>query len=172
MLNKTDSVPFHLIVGTHALRSLWVLIQRRHCTQTLCYNQPWICCPYYECGKLLLLPAVCRNGRLSQFCSGRTGKTFFSPLYSLCCCCSVSGKRGCSNLHCFACWLMLCLWERAQCEVNSCASQYHCIPLFSVSSLSVCYSALVRTKLLCWRWCHCLLCENSCVPKIVIIELS
>lgn len=39
------------------------------------------------------------KGRLSQLCSGRTGKTF-SPLYALCLC-SVSGKRVCSNLHRF-----------------------------------------------------------------------
>lgn len=110
---------------------------------------------------------VCANGRLSQFCSGRTGKT-----YTLCSlCCLVSGKRGCSNLHCFACWLMLCLWERcAWCEVNSCALQYHCIPLFSVSSLSVCYSftgkGKARTKQLCRMWCHYLHSENVPIGKV------
>lgn len=119
----------------------------------------------FDCYQLCAVMGDCHSFALVGL------ERLFSPLYSLCCCCLVSGKRGCSNLHCFACWLM-CLWERAQCEVNSCASQYHCIPLFSASSLSVCYSALVRTKLLCWRWCHCLLCENLCVPKIVIIELS
>lgn len=70
---------------------------------------------------------VCGTGRLWQFCSGRTGRTFsLHSLFDL-----FSGKRGCSNLHCFACWLMLCLWERwAWCEVNSCALQYHSIPFF------------------------------------------
>lgn len=104
---------------------------------------------------------VVGKGRLSQFCSGRTGKTF--ALLSALFLCSVSGKRECSNLHRFACWLMLCLWKRcAWCEVNSCASQYHCIPLFLVSSLFVLISlflnwwgqrSFVGRR---WRWCHCL----------------
>lgn len=109
---------------------------------------------------------VCGIGRLSQFWSGQTGKTF--SLYSLCC--LVPGKRGCSNLHCFACWLM-CLWERcAWCEVNSCALQYHYIPFFSFlfppfQCVILCCKGKARTKQLCRMWCHYLHCDKLSIQS-------
>lgn len=158
MLNKTDSVPpaFHIIVGTHALWFLWFHIHRRryfalkalaatYSTVYKIWRLPYrlqmqgsfsywykLCVWYWETVTVLLW---------SEWKD-------FPPLDSLCC--SVSGKRGCSNLHCFACWLMLCLWERcACCEVNSCALQYHCIipyflfPLFLLLKLRLEQSSFV-----------------------------
>lgn len=137
---------FHIIVGTHALWFLWVLIHRRRYyalkAPTAIYARSDLARQttnveiIYYCYQL----CACGIGRLSQFCSGQTGKSF--PLCSLRC--LVSGKPRCSNLHCFACWLMLCLWKRsAWCEVNSCALQYHCIPFFFLFPLFQCV-------ILCW----------------------
>lgn len=68
----------------------------------------------------LLVPAVCVwYWETVTVLLWSDWKDFFLLLFV---CCLVSWKRGCSNLHRFACWLMLRLWEGcAWCEVNSCA---------------------------------------------------
>lgn len=56
------------------------------------------------------------------------------PLFALCFSAQFLGSGCVLTCIAFACWLMLCLWERrAWCEVNSCASQYHRIPLLPLS---------------------------------------
>lgn len=175
--NWFSSLAFHLTVGTHALRSLWVLIHRGRYfalkpfatmyTRSDFAIRTTISETSFYCYQLCVCVCV-RKWEAVTVLLWSDWKDFFP--FALCAAWFL-GSGGCSNLHCFACWLMLCLWERcAWCEVNSCALQYHCIPLFSVSSLSVCYSftgkGKARTKQLCRMWCHYLHSENVPIGKV------
>lgn len=162
---------FHIIVGTHALWFLWVLIHRRryyalkaptaiNARSDLARQTTNVKIMYY-CYQL----CACGIGRLSQFCSGQTGKSF--PLCSLRC--WFLGSRGvltCIALHVDSC----CVSGNALLGVKWTAAPYSIIAylfFFCFLSFSVLFSAgKAKTKKLCRMLCDVITCiVRSCPPK-------